>query len=134
MRTDLQLSSDPLLPLEQISVGGSRTVRGYRKNLFVRDQAVISSLEVRIPVLRIPEVQAVLSIEPFFDYGYSWNRSRPTIRRKSIASPGIGARLTIGRWAEAELHWGYALHEVPVLESDVLQDHGIHFLVRLKPF
>src|SRR5262249_14480031 len=36
-RTDVQLSRDPLLTLEQISVGGRYSVRGYRENQFIRD-------------------------------------------------------------------------------------------------
>ena len=42
-RTDAQLSNQPLLPLEQIAVGGRYTVRGYRENLLVRDQAGYSA-------------------------------------------------------------------------------------------
>ena len=38
--------------MEQIAVGGMRTVRGYRENQMVRDNALISSLELRIPLLR----------------------------------------------------------------------------------
>ena len=48
-RTDAQLSNQPLLPLEQIAVGGRYTVRGYRENLLVRDQALIASVETADP-------------------------------------------------------------------------------------
>ena len=38
-KADLQLTKDPLLPLEQIAVGGRFSVRGYRENQMVRDKA-----------------------------------------------------------------------------------------------
>ncbi len=44
-RSDLQLSKDALLPLEKFSVGGLRSIRGYRENQFVRDNGAAVSLE-----------------------------------------------------------------------------------------
>jgi hemolysin activation/secretion protein len=38
LRNDLQLAKDPLLPLEQFTVGGASTVRGYRENQLVKDK------------------------------------------------------------------------------------------------
>ncbi|MBW2233065.1 MAG: ShlB/FhaC/HecB family hemolysin secretion/activation protein [Deltaproteobacteria bacterium] len=134
VRADIQLANDPLLPLEQIGVGGIRTVRGYRENVFVRDQAAITSLELRVPLLRLDAIDAELTLVPFFDYAYSWNRERPTIGRRSIASPGVGFQLALGSWGDMELYWGYAIWKVPAFEEDTLQDNGIHFRVRLTAF
>jgi hemolysin activation/secretion protein len=50
-RTDLQLANNPLLPLEQLAVGGRYTVRGYQENQLVRDNGVIAQLEARVPVV-----------------------------------------------------------------------------------
>jgi hemolysin activation/secretion protein len=50
-RSDVQLASQPLLPLEQIAVGGRYTVRGYLENQVVRDNAVLASVETRIPLV-----------------------------------------------------------------------------------
>ena len=43
-RTDIHLSDSPLLGIEQYVVGGQATVRGYRENERVRDNAMIGSL------------------------------------------------------------------------------------------
>jgi hemolysin activation/secretion protein len=51
-RMTLQLANKPLLPLEQIAVGGRYTVRGYPENTLVRDNGFIASLESRIPLIK----------------------------------------------------------------------------------
>ena len=132
-RTDIQLSNDPLLPLEQIAVGGRYSVRGYRENQLVRDQGLIASLESRIPLVRNVPWAEYLQIAPFVDFGKAWNREVETPSPRSISSVGLGLR-----WAatlmtfpfhlrpQIEIYWGYRLREVDNPEND-LQDDGIHF-------
>ncbi|SLM30670.1 putative Surface antigen (D15) [Desulfamplus magnetovallimortis] len=89
-KTDLQFSRDPLLPMEKFSVGGRNSVRGYRENQLVRDNAIVSSIELRIPAFNIPlpliitdhiksgaikKNEKNFTIAPFFDYGRAWNSS-----------------------------------------------------------
>ncbi len=85
-----QLSRDPLLPMEKFSIGGRHTVRGYRENQSVRDNGVVSSVELRVPVCHLSppllknrrgqddrrdgEGRKNLMIAPFFDYGRAWNK------------------------------------------------------------
>ena len=47
----LQISNTSLFPLEQFAVGGRYSVRGYRENQLVRDNAFLFSIESRFPVL-----------------------------------------------------------------------------------
>jgi hemolysin activation/secretion protein len=146
-RTDLQISHDPLMPLEQIAVGGMRSVRGYRENQIVRDQAVIASLEARIPVLSLKG--HVIQLAPFADIGHGWNVTRRTpipdtgfpdpvepftAPSKTLASLGIGLRYRYQRRLLGELYWGAQLSDVPEPSEKSLQDHGIHFLVRVDLF
>jgi hemolysin activation/secretion protein len=133
-RTDSQLSNDPLLPLEQIAVGGRYTVRGYRENLLVRDQALIASLESRIPIIRNKPWADYLQLVPFIDYGRAWNKELRTPSPKDIWSIGLGLRwgtiLTkspVEVRAEFEFYWGYALKNVDTGDEYDLQDDGIHF-------
>jgi len=51
LRAAGQFTSDALPPLEQFSVGGFDTVRGYREDRLVRDNGVIGTAEVQIPLL-----------------------------------------------------------------------------------
>lgn len=50
-RISTQLTPDSLLSLEQISIAGSDTIRGYRSNQSVADNGVVGSLELRIPLV-----------------------------------------------------------------------------------
>jgi hemolysin activation/secretion protein len=127
-RTDLQLSTQPLLGLEQFAVGGHATVRGYRENQVVRDQGVVSSIEVRIPVWRSSLEQPIVQLAPFFDIGHSWNKKRPTDGPKTLPAVGIGVRWRITRFLFAEVYWGQNLNDV--FTSGDLQDYGVQFAVR----
>ncbi len=138
-RADLQLSSDPLFSLEQLSIGGVDTVRGYRQNQLVRDNGFIGSLEVRVPILRHPipwandETDgAVLQLAPFFDYGIGWNTDRDTPSPKQLFSLGLGLRWDLGPRLQAQLYYGYGFRHVDNPGKDDLQDQGIHFRVVSK--
>ena len=133
-RTDVQLCDDPLLPLEQIAVGGRYTVRGYRENALVRDQALIASLESRIPIVRNKRWVDYLQLVPFIDYGRSWNKDFSTPNPKDIWSIGIGLRwgATLIKSpaeikAQFEFYWGYDFKDVDTEDEYDLQDDGIHF-------
>ena len=91
-RTDLQLSSDSLMGLEQIAVGGRYSVRGYRENQMVRDQALITSLEARVPLVRDKGWTEYLQLAAFFDFGAAWNKSLDTPSPDNISSVGLGLR------------------------------------------
>jgi hemolysin activation/secretion protein len=127
-RTDLQLSTQPLLGLEQFAMGGHATVRGYRENQVVRDQGVVSSIEVRVPVWRSSLGQPTVQLCPFFDIGHSWNKKRPTDGPKTLPAVGVGVRWQITRFLFAEVYWGQNLNDVST--SGDLQDYGVQFAVR----
>lgn len=131
-RVDVQLSTDPLLPLEQLAVGGRFSVRGYRENQLVRDNGVIASLEVRLPVIRNRAWADYVQLVPFVDIGSAWNTQLPTPDPRTILSLGVGLRwaLTLAtplRWQPVfEMYWGYPLKDVETAGGD-LQDLGLHF-------
>jgi hemolysin activation/secretion protein len=139
-RTDVQISNQPLLPLEQIAVGGRYTVRGYRENLLVRDQALITSLELRIPIVQNAAWAEYLQLVPFSDYGYAKNRDLPTFYPRSIYSVGLGLRWGVPLMKspaelklDFEFYWGYALVDVNPPDHN-LQDDGIHFQIAVTGF
>ncbi len=133
-RLDVQLATEPLLPVEQISAGGRFSVRGYQENQFVRDHGVITSLEVRIPVLQNRPWADVVHLSPFVDFGRLWNASRPDPNPEPAMLISIGMGL---RWAaklpfripiqpQLEVFWGYRLKEADTT-GDRLQGNGVHF-------
>ena len=135
LRSDLQLADRPLLSLENLSLGGPTTVRGYRRGAIQGDNGFFASAEVRLPLLRIPERQTVLQLTPFFDFGTVWNSSdsRREIEKPTISSVGLGLRLLVGEDFTARVDWGIPLVE---LESrgDSLQEQGIYFSIEYQPF
>jgi hemolysin activation/secretion protein len=139
VRLDLQLTSDPLLPLEQVGLGGRFSVRGYRENQLVRDNALIASLESRIPLLRNRRWADSIQVVPFVDIGHGWNHHSATSDPTTLASIGLGVRwaATFGTVVplrpQCEVFWGYKLKEVRT-EGGNLQDKGVHLQCVLAAF
>lgn len=131
LRSDLQLATEPLVPMEQIGVGGISSVRGYRENQLVRDQAVTGSVEARVPVFRDDERGHIVQLAPFFDAGYGWSAADRDEKpdSKSLLGIGIGLRYRYRSWIGAELYWGDSLSDVVQPPDTTLQDDGIYFRV-----
>jgi hemolysin activation/secretion protein len=138
-RTDVQLADDSLMSLEQIVLGGRYSVRGYRETTMLRDRALITSVELRVPVIRNTRWADFIDVGPFFDFGRGWNRDRSTPPPQDISSVGVGLRWgTSFSWPvplrpQFELYWGHRLRKVERPEN-TLQDNGFHFQVILAAF
>ena len=132
-RTDAQLTDQPLLSLEQFTIGGANSVRGYRENQLVRDQGVVSSVELRVPVLFTRTGLPVVQLAPFFDFGGGWNNAGPTAKPQTVSSIGAGVLVTPAKHVNAQLYWGYALRHIDRPYNDP-QDSGFHFSVTVEAF
>lgn len=129
----LQLSNDRLFPLEQVPVGGRFSVRGYRENTLIRDNAFLASVESRIPLLTFPTGEPRLQFAQFVDMGRAWNTKGPTPEPDTLASVGLGLRWTVlpQERARMEVYWGAPLnfnnvHRPHGDSRDNLQDNGLH--------
>lgn len=130
-RVDAQLASDALPSLERFPIGGHLSVRGYRENQLVRDQGVVTSLELRVPILAWEGRLGLFQLAPFVDFGHATNRRNPTPDPENLASVGVGLLWRLGP-VDASLYWGHPL--VNVDSSGDLQDDGIQFRVGLRVF
>ncbi|MUG95314.1 BamA/TamA family outer membrane protein [Scytonema sp. UIC 10036] len=132
---DAQLADRALVPLEQFGLGGQRTVRGYRQDLLLTDNAFSASAELRYPILRVPQVGGVLQITPFVDYGTVWNSSGNADPDPSnLASIGLGLLWQSNRLS-ARFDYGIPLVSVDSLDEDSLQEKGLYFsIVYTQPF
>ena len=140
-RIDIQRATKPLLSVEQIAMGGRYTVRGYRENLVVRDQALITSLESRIPLLQNISWADYLQFCQFIDYGQASTVNAPTATPSDLSSIGLGLRwgaallrLPFELKAEAEIYWGYQLRHLDYYRYEGLQDNGVHYQIALTGF
>ena len=132
LRANTQLADSPLLSLEQFSIGGAQSVRGYRENQILRDNGVFASAELRIPLWLGENRDPVFSLAPFFDVGNGWDRRRAS-NSQTLCSAGLGVLFQLSKRAEASLYWGRPLIRVDSSKSS-LQDYGIHFQVSVSAF
>ena len=135
LRGDAQLTPDTLFPIEQYSLGGAETVRGYRENQLVRDAGMLAAIEMRVPLLRIDRDRVVVQIAPFFDTGRSWwARDGIDEQDRWLASAGVGLRASYAHRLSAEIYWGSRLQHVVEPADWDLQDAGVHFRVTTRVF
>ena len=137
IRADLQLADRPLVPLEQFGLGGDYTVRGYRQDFLLTDNAALASVEFRLPIYRRPLRQTVLQLAPFFDVGTGWNNSAntepSTPNTNTLASIGLGLRLQLSDNLTARLDYGIPLIDVPSTKR-TWQENGLYFSIIANPF
>ncbi|MEI8014459.1 MAG: ShlB/FhaC/HecB family hemolysin secretion/activation protein [Nitrospira sp.] len=132
---DLQLTNSPLFPVEQVSLGGRYTVRGYREVTILRDNSFIASVEPRFPLYRWANGEPMFQFAPFIDVGHGWNdgNNRPAVTAPittfpdTLASVGAGLRWNIlpDNKASFEVYWGQQLNHVPSI-GNTIQGHGVH--------
>ncbi|WP_208099036.1 ShlB/FhaC/HecB family hemolysin secretion/activation protein [Nostoc sp. 106C] len=134
IRANTQLASGALLPLEQLGLGGIDSVRGYRQDYLLTDNGAFASAEVQVPILRLPQIDSILQVIPFVDFGVAWNNSnRDNPDPNTLASVGLGLRWTQGDRFTARLDWGIPL--VPVESRDnTWQENGLYFSLIYNPF
>jgi hemolysin activation/secretion protein len=133
LRADGQWTDEPLLSIEQFSVGGADTVRGYRENQLVRDTGIVGSIEGRVPILFNKAGVGIVQLAPFYDFGGGWNVEGGTPSPKTISSAGIGLLLNPNKHLNAQLYWGYRFRQVPNPHNNA-QDLGLHFKVTFEAF
>jgi hypothetical protein len=93
--TDIQGSKVPFL--EQASLGGENTLRGYGRNRFFDSTALVFNLEERIRLFRwsVFDVNADWELAPFIDIG-TVSGSLGTLLYESFKyNPGIGVRAVV---------------------------------------
>ena len=133
VRGDLQFSDSALVPLEQFSLGGQETVRGYRQDLLLADNGALFSTEVRIPILRVPQVKGVLQVVPFLDAGTGWNNGSNNPNPNTLVGVGIGLLWRQSDYLTARLDWG-----IPLVSADsrnrTWQESGVYFSIVITPF
>ena len=132
LRVAGQWTDDKLLALEQMSVGGHDTVRGYLENQLVRDRGFSSSAEFRMPVLFDKAGNGLVQLAAFFDYGGAWNvGGSPS--PSTLYSVGLGILLAPTKHINAQLTWGYRLNHVDLPDNNA-QDLGLSFMVNVAAF
>lgn len=134
VRSDVQLTNQELLALEQMGLGGLESVRGYRQDVLLRDNVIFASAELRYPILKTKNGEGVLQLTPFMDFGQAWNvPGELSLPDRTLLSIGLGLRWQYSDRITAQIDWG-----IPLIRSNSsdrsLQEQGIYFLLDWKPF
>ena len=133
-RANVQLTGDPLVPIEQFSLGGLYSVRGYRESTLLTDNGINASLEFQYPILRVRQLQGGLFLVPFIDAGKGWNVSSPDPAPSTLVATGLGLvwRQANGNLS-AQLFFGIPLVSIDD-QGDTWQANGVTFSIRYSPF
>lgn len=133
-----QSADRPLLPSQQLAIGGAGTVRGYRHNQLVRDSGVIAQMELRVPLFADEQGRSRygLTLAPFVDFGRGQNEAigiagfdRP--QAQDISS--VGAGLLWAGWGplSVQIYYGEDLRDLDN-RGDTLQEDGWHLQAALS--
>lgn len=133
LRANVQLADEPLLSLEQFSIGGVQSVRGYRENQLLRDNGLFASAELRIPLWLAKDKTPIIALAPFFDFGGGWNVNKVDDNYQTIYSAGIGIVANPSKHAKIALYWGHPFVDFNE-QKESIQDYGIHFSVAISAF
>lgn len=137
VRSDLQLSADPLVPLEQFSLGGQQSVRGYRQDVLLTDNGFFASAEIRLPIFRVKKVKGVLQIVPFVDFGIGWDSSgrasTQEFEQNTLIGVGVGLQWQMWDRLTARFDWGIPLNTIENSQKS-LQEQGLYFSINYSFF
>ena len=134
LRSDLQFSDRALVTLEQFSAGGALNVRGYTRNRVLGDNGLFLSAELVNTLWQTSERDLTLELSPFFDFARIWNTDDLSLDNNTLAAVGLGLQFTIKERLAARLDWGLPLIDDEELPGDSLQESGVYFSVKFKPF
>lgn len=139
LRVDWQDAGEPLLSLEKFAIGGTGSVRGYRRSRVVKDNGWSASLEYRLPLfkLALPGVSSRASdgqwsLVTFIDAGRAWNEHDAADVPRTLLAAGPGLRWDASREMRAEVYWGVVRRHFANADDNDLQDDGIHFSVSAR--
>jgi hemolysin activation/secretion protein len=123
----VQLADDRLFPLEQLSVGGRYSVRGYRENTLLRDNGAVYQFETRFPLWSSSTGFPYVQFCPFADIGHSWSAKGDVGGPHTLASVGAGFRFNFSSLTNLNVYWGRRLVTANVSNPhNSMQDEGVH--------
>jgi hemolysin activation/secretion protein len=105
LRANGQFTRDPLIPGEQLGIGGERSVRGFEERTIAADQGLFANLELWTPpIARLYDVRLL----GFLDAGYKKLNDPVAGQREddTISSIGVGARWQWQRQLQVALDYG----------------------------
>jgi hemolysin activation/secretion protein len=132
VKVDGQTSDQPLIANEQYPAGGMESVRGYKENEAMGDNALHGMLELSFPkLLERLGTGGRFQMSPFlfYDFASLTIKEPPSGQNRSITLSGTGAGVRGSMWRnlEYEVDWAVALHG-----TDRTEKHTQRFYWKVK--
>ncbi len=112
-----QITDTPLVSSEQISAGGSNSVRGYLESEAVGDDGITGTFEIRSPVLLkgLANVLDNWRLYTFFDAGRLWvlKPQADQTKRFLLDSTGVGTRFDLTQHFHGDVDVAFPLRDGP---------------------
>ncbi|HEY9824286.1 MAG TPA: POTRA domain-containing protein, partial [Stenomitos sp.] len=107
LQSTLQVADRPLPNPAVLDLGGIDGLRGYPQDVFLFDQAVLTSAALEFSLLPSTANDHGLYFGPFIDVGYGWNlrKASPT-QDRVLVSPGLGLRYEWSDRIGLQINWG----------------------------
>lgn len=108
-----QISSQNLLPSEQLGLGGYNTVRGYDEREVNFDEGICTNIELSFPPIRLlKRNRDELVFLGFFDYGTGRDVhfEATTQNWQHLIGVGPALRYKIFKYLSVRIDWGFRLH------------------------
>lgn len=135
LRSDIQLSTTDLVPLEQFGLGGIESARGYRQDALLSDNGIFASAELRVPVYNWEASKSSLALIPFADFGTVWdNSNNENLGKNTLFSLGLGLQYSLSDRFNARLDWGIPIVDLNDSRGKTWQEDGVYFSVQYLPF
>lgn len=136
-RGNVQYAPQSLLVSEKIAFGGSDSVRGYRKNAIISDNAVVGSVELQAELeelteIQLPEFVDSLSLGVFAEGGYGWGNESSSLLDDTLASIGVAVNFGLSERLSGSVYYGHKLVDTREPRDKGLQDTGLGFRLRVN--
>jgi hemolysin activation/secretion protein len=134
MKIEGQYTSDTLIPVEKLSLGGYNCLRGYHARGYMGDYGVYGTVELRTPILvdafaslfgDRTDKNAVdrLQFLGFVDWGWTAFNDLPSgyDDNEWLYSAGFGARLSVTKYTQLKCDVAFPLHDTDWADDDSVE-------------
>jgi hemolysin activation/secretion protein len=130
-----QLTSNKLLPSEQLYMGGVNAVRGYPEGDYLADTGIVTRVDYLMPLRFLPQAWRFpgattplgehMHVLGFVDHGYGRLRGpiRPERASRTLMSIGCGIQWHFKEDFSARIEWGWNIGNDPLTDDSPSQLH-----------
>jgi len=134
LKLEGQYTTDILIPVEKLSLGGYNCLRGYRSRGYLGDYGVYGTVELRTPIL-VDSIASIfgdrtdklpidrLQFLGFVDYGWTAFNDLPSGHddNEFIYSAGLGLRMSVTKYTQLKCDLAFPLRDTDWADDDSVE-------------